>query len=101
MRHYDPNGAKLSENDVVLVPARDEENNTDVVKKATVAHGNHTVDPDSLKYPLRKILAVIKQRAYDALSADDKKSEPKKEQKSKLGTVKFLSDSDLNNTTKK
>jgi hypothetical protein len=79
----------------------DEKNNTDVVKKATVAHGNHTVDPDSLKYPLRKILAVIKQRAYDALSADDKKPEPKKEQKSKLGTVKFLSDGDLNNTTKK
>lgn len=78
---YDPNGEKLNENDTVLVPTRDVHKNREVVRKATVAHSNHTVDPDTIKNPLKKIIAVIKHNVENMLSAgsnDDKKRGKKK-----------------------
>lgn len=78
---YDPNGETLNENDTVLVPTRDVHKNREVVRKATVAHSNHTVDPDTIKNPLKKIIAVIKHNVENMLSAgsnDDKKRGKKK-----------------------
>ena len=66
---YDPNGKKLSENDVVLIPATNSEDGTETVKKATIAHGNHVVDPAILKHPFKKIIAVIKHKVEDVLSS--------------------------------
>ncbi len=57
---YDPNGETVDNGDIVLVPSRDAEKNKDVVRKATVAHGNHKVDPETIHYPLKKIIGVVK-----------------------------------------
>lgn len=64
---YDPNGETVNDGDVVLVPSRDEGSNKSIVRKAAVAHGNHYVDPETLNHPLKKIIAVVKRRAGDAL----------------------------------
>ena len=65
---YDPNGEDIHDGDVVLVPSRDVASNKDVIRKAAVAHGNHTVDPETLKYPLKKIIGVVKHKAASALT---------------------------------
>ncbi len=57
---YDPNGETVENGDIVLVPSRDAVKNKDIVRKATVAHGNHKVDPDTIHYPLKKIIGVVK-----------------------------------------
>lgn len=78
---YDPNGQKLEENDIVLVPTKDVNKNKEVVRKATVAYGNHLVDPANIKHPLKKIIMVIKHKVEEALTADA--DAPKKESKKK------------------
>ena len=78
---YDPNGQKLEENDIVLVPTKDVNKNKDVVRKATVAYGNHLVDPANIKHPLKKIIMVIKHKVEEALAADT--DAPKKDSKKK------------------
>ena len=84
--HYDPDGAQLKENDIVLVGAKGE-GDKEVARKATVAHGNHLVDPDTLTSPLKKIIMVIKQKVEEALVAEtdvfdrDAKRKAKAEQK--------------------
>ena len=62
---YDPNGEKLYDGDVVLVPTRDVAKSRDVVRKAAVAHGNHMIDPESHPHVLKKVICVIKRRSED------------------------------------
>lgn len=57
---YDPAGEVLHENDVVLVPTRDVHKDREVIRKATVAHGNHVVDPEILAHSLKKIIGVVR-----------------------------------------
>jgi hypothetical protein len=57
---YNPNGQKFSVGDHVLVPTRDVASNKDIIRKATIAHANHKVDPDHLKYPLKNIIGIVK-----------------------------------------
>ena len=80
---YDPDGQQLAENDIVLVPTKDVNKNKDIVRKATVAHGNHLVDPANIKHPLKKIIMVIKHKVEEVLVADTDAS--KKENKKKNG----------------
>ena len=68
---YDPNGEQLHEGDTVLVPTRDVAQNKEVIRKAAVAHGNHRVDPEHIKFPLKKIIGVIKRKAEAALTPND------------------------------
>ncbi|MBR6680445.1 MAG: hypothetical protein IKL59_04210 [Clostridia bacterium] len=65
---YDPNGETVEDGDIVLVPSRDVAKNKDIIRKATVAHGNHRVDPDTLKHPLKKIIGIVQRRAEAALT---------------------------------
>ena len=72
---YDPNGEKLNEGDVVLVPTRDVEKNREVVRKAAVAHENHRVAEEHIKHPLKKIIGVVKRKVENALVADSAKED--------------------------
>ena len=72
---YDPNGEQLSEGDIVLVPTRDVTKGTDIVRKVAVAHGNHRVDPEHIKFPLKKVIAVIKRKVTSALVSTSKAEE--------------------------
>ena len=68
---YDPNGERVTNGDIVLVPSRDVAMNKDIIRKATVAHGNHKVDPDNIHHPLKKIIGVIRRKAEEALMPND------------------------------
>lgn len=72
---YDPNGKELDDGDIVLVPSRDEAQNKDIIRKATVAHGNHRVDPQTIHHPLKKVIAVIKKKTQDAIMSGTNKTE--------------------------
>ena len=65
---YDPNGEKLSEGDMVLVPTRDAARDREVIRKAAIAHANHSIDPATHPHALKKIIGVIKRRAEAALT---------------------------------
>ena len=65
---YDPNGEILNEGDIVLVPTWNSAQQKEVIRKATVAHGNHRVDPEYIKHPLKKIIAVIKRGIHSSLT---------------------------------
>lgn len=67
---YDPNGEVLEQGDIVLVPTRDAAKGRDVIRKVAVAHGNHRVDPDHLKHPLKKIIAVIRHKVSTSLTPE-------------------------------
>ena len=67
---YDPNGEILNEGDIILVPTRDHAKGRDIIRKAAVAHGNHRVDPDHIKHPLKKIIAVIKRKVSTSLTPE-------------------------------
>lgn len=64
---YDPNGERLYEGDVVLVPTRDVEREREVIRKAAVAHENHRVEPEHIKHPLKKIIGIVKRKVEEAL----------------------------------
>lgn len=66
---YDPNGEKLHEGDMVLVPTRDAARDREVIRKAAVAHANHRVEPEHIKHPLKKIIGVIKRKAEEVLTS--------------------------------
>ena len=68
---YDPNGERVTKGDVVLVPSRDVGSNRDIIRKATVAHGNHKVEPENLAGPLKKIIGVFRRRAEELLMPKD------------------------------
>ena len=65
---YDPNGEQIAKGDIVLVPTRDVHKNKEVIRKATVEHGNHKVPEDHLKSPLKKIIGVFKRKAEEVLT---------------------------------
>ena len=77
---YDPNGEVLEEGDIVLVPTRDAAKGQDVLRKVAVAHANHRVDPEHIKHPLKKIVAIIKRSTVRALTPLANQSEEQKEQ---------------------
>ena len=86
---YDPNGEKLSEGDMVLVPTRDVAKNREIIRKAAIAHGNHRIDPELIKHPLKKIIGVIKRKTEKALTpqanaAAEKAAEEKSENEAVL-----------------
>ncbi|MBQ8415093.1 MAG: hypothetical protein IJX58_07595 [Clostridia bacterium] len=72
---YDPNGEKLSEGDMVLVPTRDAARDREVIRKAAIARANHTIDPETHPHALKKIIGVIKRRAEAALTPKEEKDE--------------------------
>jgi hypothetical protein len=67
---YDPNGEILHEGDMVLVPTRDVARDREVIRKAAVAHANHTIDPEAHPHVLKKIIGVIKRHAEAALTPE-------------------------------
>ena len=69
---YDPNGERVTQGDVVLVPSRDVGSNRDIIRKATVAQGNHKVDPENLVGPLKKIIGVFRSKAEELILPKDK-----------------------------
>ena len=69
---YDPNGEHVTQGDIVLVPSRDVGSNRDIVRKATVAQGNHRVDPENLVGPLKKIIGVFRNKAEELILPKDK-----------------------------
>lgn len=69
---YDPNGESVTQGDVVLVPSRDVGSNRDIIRKATVAQGNHKVDPENLVGPLKKIIGVFRNKAEELILPKDK-----------------------------
>lgn len=71
IHRYDPNGERVAKGDVVLVPSRDEESNNDTIRKATVAQGNHKVDPDNLVGPLQKIIGIFRSKAEELILPKD------------------------------
>ncbi len=60
---YDPNGEKLDVGDVVLVPSRDEARHRDIERNASVAEANYRIEPEELKFPLKKIIRVVKRKS--------------------------------------
>ena len=68
---YDPNGESLQEGDMVLVPTRDAARDREVIRKAAIAHANHTIDPESHPHTLKKIIGVIRHHAESALTPKD------------------------------
>ena len=68
---YDPNGEHVTQGDVVLVPSRDVGSNRDIIRKATVAQGNHKVDPENLVGPLKKIIGVFRNKAEELILPKD------------------------------
>ncbi|MBP3370708.1 MAG: hypothetical protein J6L85_08150 [Clostridia bacterium] len=66
---YDPDGEKLDKGDIVLVPSRDECRARDIVREAEVAEPNHYVDPATLKYPLKKIVRVVRRKAEELFTS--------------------------------
>ncbi len=69
---YDPDGEVVEDGDIVLVPTTDKHKNGVVVRKAAVAHGNHKVDPETLKHPLKRIIAVVRRKLESTLTEEDK-----------------------------
>lgn len=65
---YNPDGEDFHRGDVVLV-----EDETDTVRKGTVAEPNHKVAPSEVKTPLKKIIGVVKRRVERALYGDNKR----------------------------
>jgi len=62
---YDPNGHTIHDGDTVLVPTRDAHQNREVIRKATVAHGNHMIDPEALSHPLKKVIAIVTKKSTE------------------------------------
>ena len=67
---YDPNGETVEEGDTVLVPSYDKERNIEIVREATVAEGNHLVDPASLRRKPKKVISVVA-RKKDEVTPED------------------------------
>ena len=57
---YSPHCQKFTADDHVLVPTKDVAQNKEVIRKATVVHGNHKIDPEHLNYPLKNIIGIVK-----------------------------------------
>ena len=66
---YDPDGNKVENGDIVLVPTRDIYNDKEIVREAEVVRGNYKVDPETLDRPLKKIIGVVKRKAEQIFTA--------------------------------
>jgi len=84
---YDPNGERVTKGDVVLVPSMDIGSNKEIIRKATVAHGNHKVDPENLAGPLKKIIGVFKRKAEEALMPKEEPAPQPQEETVKKDSV--------------
>lgn len=80
---YDPNGEQIAKGDIVLVPTKDVHQNKEIIRKATVEHGNHKVPADQLKHPLKKIIGVFKRKAEEVLMPKEEVAETKGNKKEK------------------
>jgi hypothetical protein len=67
---YDPDGESVSVGDIVIVPTRDAHKNREVIRKAAVAHANHKINPETLSFPLKKILGVLNKKTKSEESSD-------------------------------
>lgn len=67
LHQYDPDGLELSDGDVVLVSATNEEGKPNGIRKAAVAHANHKVSPDTIESPLQKLLGVLRRTVQSAM----------------------------------
>lgn len=65
---YDPDGKVVDCGDTVLVPTKNDKYKEDVVREATVAQGNHKIDPHTLRHPLKKVISVVKRKTEDTVS---------------------------------
>ena len=77
--HYDPNGGLMDTGDIILVPDKDENSDKEVIRKATVAHPNKKVEPDSVESPLRKVIGIFKRKAEEALMPKEETKEDSSE----------------------
>jgi hypothetical protein len=77
--HYDPNGKLMDTGDIILVPDKDEEKNKDIIRKATVAHQNKKVEPESVESPLQKVIGIFKRKAEAALMPKEEYTLPTEE----------------------
>lgn len=75
---YDPNGEVLEKGDIVLAPTFDAAKGKSVIRKVAVAHGNHRVDPEHIKHPLKKIVAVVKKGVATSLTPNTNKIQKNK-----------------------
>ena len=71
---YDPNGEVLEKGDIVLAPTFDKAKGREVLRKAAVAHENHRVDPEHIKHPLKKIVAVVRRSVEHSLTPNANKA---------------------------
>ena len=69
VQRYDPDGNTVEEGDVVLVPAKDESGENEVVREAEVSRGNYKVDAATLDGPLKKIIGVVSRKAKQIFTA--------------------------------
>lgn len=60
---YDPNGYKVHVGDVVLVPSKMLNRSREIQREATVVRGNYRVEPETIHYPLKKIVCVAKRKS--------------------------------------
>ncbi len=67
---YDPDGEVVDKGDVVLVPSIDKESKKEIVREATVTKGNYREDPAKFKYPLKKIIKVVRRKLEDYLKQE-------------------------------
>lgn len=86
---YDPNGEQVAGGDTVLVPSKDETTELDIIRKATVARGNHKVDPETVTHPLMKIIGVFKRKAEAALMPKEELLETEEEREDAVNTEVF------------
>ena len=86
---YDPNGEQVAGGDTVLVPSKDETTELDIIRKATVARGNHKVDPETVTHPLMKIIGVFKRKAEAALMPKEELLETEEEREDAVNAEVF------------
>ncbi len=57
---YDPDGEALEKGDIVLVPSYDKHQDRDIIRQAAVMQGNYRVAAETIRFPLKKIVGVVK-----------------------------------------
>lgn len=67
LTQVDPNGVEVADGDIVLIPAKDENDGHDFIRKAAVAHANHKVSPDRVETPLQKIIGVLRRKVQNVI----------------------------------
>ena len=73
--HYDPDGEMLEKGDIVLVPTYDSSRQEETVREVAVSRENYRIDPELLKHPLKKIIAVVRRNVSRSLTPNANRSE--------------------------